>query len=82
MIKSKSFVFESSLLFKSCFNFVSSAINETSQWKALELHTNIINSTHLKTLLQDETRCAALSAEHEGIVLDYSRERILPSTMV
>ena len=57
-------------------------ISETTQWKSLEEHVNVINKTHLKTLLQDKDRNAILTAEHDGIILDYSRQRVLPETMV
>ena len=41
-----------------------------------------LKNMHLKDLLQDEERCASLVAEHEGIVLDFSRQNVLPTTMV
>lgn len=38
-------------------------------------------SNHLKILLQDPDRCAALVAEHDGILLDFSRQNVAPETM-
>lgn len=57
-------------------------ISESVEWKSLERHAEFIKTTHLRTLLQDEKRCEALVAEHNGIVLDYSRENVVPETMV
>ena len=57
-------------------------ISETTQWKSLDEHVKVINQTHLKTLLQDKSRSDLLTAEHEGIILDFSRQRVLPETMV
>jgi hypothetical protein len=61
---------------------VAAVINETAQWKRLEEHTNSVKQTHLKNLMQDRDRCFALMAEHKGILLDYSRQNMLPETMV
>uniref|UniRef100_A0A7S3GQM9 Glucose-6-phosphate isomerase n=1 Tax=Spumella elongata TaxID=89044 RepID=A0A7S3GQM9_9STRA len=58
-----------------------SLINETPQWKRLEEHSQSVKQTHLRTLMQDTERCFALMAEHKGILLDYSRENVLPETM-
>ncbi len=40
-----------------------------------------VQSTHLRDLLNDESRNNSLFVEQEGIVLDYSRQRVLPQTM-
>lgn len=58
-------------------------ISDTTQWKRLEEHAATMKqpSHHLKILLQDADRCAALVAEHDGILLDYSRENLMPETM-
>mmetsp|Transcript_41488 Transcript_41488/g.98301 ORF Transcript_41488/g.98301 Transcript_41488/m.98301 type:complete len:571 (+) Transcript_41488:274-1986(+) len=45
-------------------------------WKALEEHVLEIRKTHLRDLLQDEERCDALTAEHNGVFLDYARQRM------
>ncbi|KAA8497950.1 Glucose-6-phosphate isomerase, cytosolic [Porphyridium purpureum] len=39
-----------------------------------------IQETHLRELLQDEERCAAMVAEHNGLMLDYSRQRVSMDT--
>lgn len=57
-------------------------INETAQWKRLEEHATAVKQTHLRNLMQDRERCFALMAEHKGILLDYSRQNMLPETMV
>ncbi len=59
-----------------------SVINETPQWKRLEEHAQTVKQTHLRNLMQDTERCFALMAEHKGILLDFSRENVLPETMV
>ena len=64
------------------WSFFCTAINETSQWRALEEHREAIAGLHLRNLIQDEDRCTALVVEHDGIVLDFSRERVVPTTMV
>jgi glucose-6-phosphate isomerase len=51
------------------------------EWKKLENHAASVKEMHLKSLLQDSSRCAALVAEHDGIMLDFSRENVLPATM-
>lgn len=56
-------------------------INSTPEWKDLEAHVDQINKTHLRELLQDESRNAALKTEQHGIYLDYSRQNVLPETM-
>ena len=57
-------------------------ISDTVEWKSLEKHAEYIKTTHLRSLLQDEKRSNALVAEHNGIVLDYSRQNLVPETMV
>ena len=57
-------------------------INETVQWKRLEEHANQMKAQHLRKLLQDRERSSALTAEHNDIVLDYSREIVTAETMV
>jgi len=58
-----------------------STIASDPAWSALEQHAAEIRSTHLRTLLQDPERCAALTAEFDGIFLDYSRENMTSSTI-
>ena len=58
-------------------------ISDSVQWKRLSEHVASLKqpSNHLKNLLADGDRCAALVAEHDGILLDYSRENLVPETM-
>eukprot|EP01036_Dinobryon_divergens_P028937 gene28937-37959_t len=60
-----------------------SLINESSQWKQLEEHSAVLKqpSYHLRSLLQDPARSDALVAEHKGIVLDFSRQNLIPETL-
>ena len=45
------------------------------------MRTTIPNA-HLKDLLQDSDRCARMMVQHDGILMDYSRQLALPETMV
>ena len=56
-------------------------INESAEWKKLEQHAVSVKQQHLKTLLQDAGRCSALTAEFDGIMMDFSRENVVPATM-
>ncbi|TVU44781.1 hypothetical protein EJB05_04237 [Eragrostis curvula] len=56
-------------------------ICDTEQWKALQAHVNAIQKTHLRDLMADADRCKAMTAEFEGIFLDYSRQRATGETM-
>ncbi|KAJ1415987.1 glucose-6-phosphate isomerase [Ochromonadaceae sp. CCMP2298] len=58
-----------------------SLISDTTQWKRLEEHAQSIQGTHLRELMQDKERCLSLTAEHDGILLDFSRENMQPETM-
>jgi glucose-6-phosphate isomerase len=55
--------------------------SSTSEWRALEAHAVEIKKTHLRDLLQDTDRNAALVAAYEDILMDFSRERVTPRTM-
>ncbi len=57
-------------------------VSDSEAWKRLESHADEIRALHLRELMMDDARCAALVAEKGDIVLDYSRERVLPQTMV
>jgi len=52
-------------------------------WKALRAHagSDKIQSVHLRDLLADQTRTASLCAEYDGVLLDYSRQRVTDETM-
>lgn len=56
-------------------------ISDSAEWKKLTAHAEVAKGLHLRTLLSDAGRCAALVAEHDGIYLDYSRENVTPETM-
>jgi len=58
-----------------------SVISDTVQWKRLEEHAKNIKTQHLRSLMQDTDRCYAMTAEHNGIVLDYSRENATLETL-
>lgn len=58
-----------------------SVISDTVQWKRLEEHAQVVQGVHLRTLLQDKDRCYAMTAEHNGVVLDYSRQNATTETM-
>jgi hypothetical protein len=58
------------------------AVASSREWRKLSLHKEHIASLHLRALLSDPERCAALKAETEdGIVLDYSRQQVTLGTM-
>lgn len=57
-------------------------INDTTAWKRLQEHANVIkSSTHLRELLQDEKRNEVLRTEQNGIFLDYSRQNATTQTL-
>ena len=56
-------------------------ISDTPAWKRLSAHAGEIGSLHLRDQLRDAKRCAAMVAEHDGMVLDYSRQNATPETL-
>lgn len=52
----------------------SALISETEAWKDLKAHVEDIKKTHLRELMSDAKRCQSLSAEFDGVLLDYSRQ--------
>ena len=64
-------------------------ISDSKEWSSLVQHATEIKSLHLRDLMQDASRCAALTAGDEstgkgnnmGIYLDYSRENVTVQTM-
>ncbi len=56
-------------------------ISATDAWKKLQEHVQAIDQTHLRDLIQDAERCSAMTAEHGGVFLDYSRQRATAATM-
>eukprot|EP01040_Poterioochromonas_malhamensis_P009404 gene9404-10212_t len=58
-----------------------SVISDSIHWKRLEEHAKTMKNVHLRTLLQDNDRCKAFNAEHDGIFLDYCRQNITSETL-
>ena len=56
------------------------SIATTPAWKALTAHAAEVRQHHLRDLLQDAKRAAALSAEFDGIVLDQARQNATAKT--
>lgn len=56
-------------------------VSSTPEWKRLEEHKNEIENSHLRELLADEKRSDAMFAEHDGVYLDYSRQRANRKTL-
>mmetsp|Transcript_21194 Transcript_21194/g.24557 ORF Transcript_21194/g.24557 Transcript_21194/m.24557 type:complete len:826 (-) Transcript_21194:17-2494(-) len=56
-------------------------ISQSSEWKKLSQHAKYIETTHLRSLLQDQTRSDQMYATHDGLYFDYTRQRITPETM-
>jgi glucose-6-phosphate isomerase len=57
-------------------------LRELPAWKALEAHYQKVGDVHLRTLFENEPgRGERLTAEAEGIFLDYSKNRITDETL-
>ncbi len=57
-------------------------LKQLPAWKALEAHASSIKATHLRQLFADDpSRGERLTAEAEGIFLDYSKHRITDETL-
>jgi glucose-6-phosphate isomerase len=56
-------------------------VSDTVEWKRLLKHVDYIKSTHLRDLMKDPVRCNAMYATHDGVYLDYSRQRATLETM-
>lgn len=56
-------------------------IHETPEWKTLTQHAEEMKATHLRVLLEDSERNQAMSCQHNGISLDYSRQNANPETL-
>ncbi|WP_229721821.1 glucose-6-phosphate isomerase [Marinobacterium nitratireducens] len=50
-------------------------------WQALSTHAEALKPRHLKDLMADGGRFQSLSFRHEGLLLDLSRQRIVPETL-
>jgi glucose-6-phosphate isomerase len=57
------------------------SVASSPAWKALASHVQVIRTAHLRDLLKDAKRCAALTAEHDGVLLDYSRQNATKETL-
>ena len=57
-------------------------LKQLPAWRALEAHAAAIKATHLRQLFaEDPKRGERLTAEADGIFLDYSKHRITDDTM-
>mmetsp|Transcript_51985 Transcript_51985/g.125378 ORF Transcript_51985/g.125378 Transcript_51985/m.125378 type:complete len:818 (+) Transcript_51985:1228-3681(+) len=56
-------------------------VSRTDEWKRLEAHKSEIEDIHLRDLLSDEERSNNMFAEHDGVYLDYSRQRATLKTL-
>ncbi len=57
-------------------------LTERPEWKALEDHYNEVRKLHLRDLFaQDPKRARHFTLEAEGILLDYSKNRVTDETM-
>jgi len=56
-------------------------ISDTPEWKALAAHVHDIDQTHLKDLLRDEKRFEKCVMEHNGIYVDFARQRVTEETL-
>lgn len=57
-------------------------ISDSVAWKRLQEHAQTIqSSTHLRQLLEDESRNAVLRTEQNGIALDFSRQNATTETL-
>ncbi|MDQ6928715.1 MAG: glucose-6-phosphate isomerase [Actinomycetota bacterium] len=57
-------------------------INETEEWKALAAHFADLGESHLRELFNDDPkRGEALTAEVDGLYLDYSKNRLTAETI-
>jgi len=56
-------------------------ISETAQWLALKEHVSTIDRTHLRELMKDEERFKECLMEHNGVYVDFSRQRVTKKTL-
>ena len=64
-----------------CSPMSSPAIWESAEWAALTAHAAALQGVHLRELLADASRSAACTAEVDGVLLDYSRQRVTAETL-
>lgn len=56
-------------------------ISESAEWAALAEHVEDVKKLHLKDLIGDASRVEAMTREHNGIYLDFSRQNATPETV-
>ncbi|MFZ5841742.1 MAG: glucose-6-phosphate isomerase [Pseudomonadota bacterium] len=56
-------------------------ITTTEAWKALKRHVHDVAPLHLRTLLADADRSLQMMCDHDGILLDYSRQNATLETI-
>lgn len=56
-------------------------VSKTEEWESLRAEADAMDGLHLRQLMEDDARVDAMYAEHDGIFLDYSRQRATQSTM-
>jgi glucose-6-phosphate isomerase len=56
-------------------------ISESPAWKDLKTHVKTIEEIHLRQLLLDQKRCENLIKEYDGVVVDFSRQRVTDETL-
>ncbi|GKV04829.1 hypothetical protein SLEP1_g16933 [Rubroshorea leprosula] len=59
----------------------STLISDTDAWKDLKSHVEDIKKTHLRDLMSDTARCQSMMVEFDGMLLDYSRQRVTVNTV-
>ena len=60
----------------------SELISSSPAWHALQQHAQQeVSQLHLRELLEDRERCLECTAEHDGIFLDFSRQRVTAQTL-
>ena len=54
---------------------------ESPAWEKLVTHAEATKNLHLRDLLKNKARSDHFFLDSQGILLDYSRQRIVPETM-
>lgn len=61
---------------------MSGRLTESPAWQALAAHAKVLRGQHLRDLFAaDPTRFEHLSARHDGLLIDYSKQRIVPESL-
>lgn len=56
-------------------------VSHTQEWKELERHKAEMEKVHLRDLLRNQERSESMFAAHDGVYLDYSRQRASHKTL-